>query len=89
MKKKCIGTQVCGPQTCVPMFLFVILPRNLIGNKTYEQTIYLWNSCRWRELHRQSAGNTKTENGLRKWTERHSDFTSKNGKDLSGAESEE
>ena len=25
MKKKCIGTQVCGPQTCVPMFLFVIL----------------------------------------------------------------
>ena len=25
MKKKCIGTQLCGPQTCVPMFLFVIL----------------------------------------------------------------
>ena len=24
-KKKCIGTQLCGPQTCVPMFLFVIL----------------------------------------------------------------
>ena len=25
MKKKCIGTHLCGPQTCVPMFLFVIL----------------------------------------------------------------
>ncbi len=24
-EEKCIGTQLCGPQTCVPMFLFVIL----------------------------------------------------------------
>ena len=33
MKKKCIGTQLCGPQTCVPMFLFVILLRNLDRKK--------------------------------------------------------
>ena len=75
-----IGTQNCGPQTCVPNLFYLYLPPNKMF--TYGKGICLWNVC-WREqLYRQGKGNQTAKIGFRKWHQCDPGFSTKNWEKL-------